>query len=737
VACSSGEKVTSPESRVARLEITPATPQLVIPTVPSVRLTMRALDAGGAVVTGVAATWSSSNTSVATLSGSSDHADIAAVSAGTAVITATVAQRSASVQVQVTLAPVARVEVRLTAALIGVTETSLATAVGYDALNNLLSGRAVQWQSSNPAVASITPGGTITALAAGETNINATMEGASGSLTLRVVSTLPNLALDAVYLAQTVQRFDGSIPLVAGGNPVLVNVFGTLDRAFAGGPVPKVRISVFRGATQVMVDERPMTGTATATSSPNDPIHQVVLPSSIVEPGLRVLVAINPDSAPAEATLSDNRWPPTGEPADIDVRSVPPLAIQFVPIFLSNGGSTGNVSPGTLPEYLLATRQMHPVAQIDAAIGGVFSTDVQFGDGQSAAWQAILQQLDVLRVAEGSSRYYVGALRPPAGVTFVQFGGFGYIPFDPQGSGPSTRTAVLVGVGWFNRQRHTTELVAHELGHTMGRRHAPCGGAAGPDVLYPHGGAAIGAYGHDLFTWSQTSTGLPPAYGPSGATDIMSYCTPAWISDYTYAALLTVRAGTAAVAAGSANEECECLVVWGSLEGDSVRLHPSFVMRTRASLPPRSGPTSLEGEAENGRRLFAINFEGAEVDHAPGVRHFAFAIPLGDTDRASLGVLRARHNGRTLVRRAKLTRTAMSRLGTEPTVRLRRTGPDVVEVTWDRGVSPSIVVRDPGTDRIIAIGTSGRMVVRSARAELDVHLSDGVQSGVSRVRVRQ
>ena len=736
VSCSGGDKPLSPEQRVASVEIAPSAPQLVIPSATSVRLTARATDRAGVVVEGVAISWRSSNPAVVSVVAGAGYAMADAVAPGVATVTATVGGVTGTVDVQVSLAPVARIDVSL-AAVIGINETTVASARAYDASGNLLGGRTVQWTSANPAIASVAPNGTVTGISAGETTIAATVEGITSSATLRIVSSPPNLVLQNVYLTQAVQRYGGGVPLVAGGNPVLVNVFGILDRPFASGPVPRVRISVFHGATQFLVDDRQMTGTARQFSDPISPIHQVVLPATIVQPGLRILVTINGDGTPPEATLSDNIWPSSGQPQDVSVRVVPPLPVHFVPILLSNGGSTGAVSASTLPEYLTATRQIHPVAEIEASIGATFTSDVAFGDGQSSAWSSILQQLDLLRVAEGSDRYYVGALRPPPGVTFVQFGGIAYIPFDPRGSGPATRTAVIVGVGWFNRARQSTELVAHELGHTMGRRHAPCGGAAGTDPSYPYAGATIGAYGHDLYSFSLNPSAPPVAFAPGAASDVMSYCTPVWISDYTYEGILNARTTAAATAtADPADRLCECLIVWGAMEGDSVSLKPPFVVRTRAALPARRGSASVIGEARDGRQLFHYEFEPAELDHAPDIRHFTFAIPLDEGDRRALVRIRARFRGRAAeVRpRSVLDGASADVAVIRSAVRASRSGAEALELRWDTVAAPVVIVRDPATTRILSIATSGRVVVKTPLSELDVALSDGTTSTVARVR---
>jgi hypothetical protein len=67
----------------------------------------------------------------------------------------------------------------------------------------------------------------------------------------------------------------------------------------------------------------------------------------------------------------------------------------------------------------------------------------------------------------------------------------------------------------------------HEVGHNHGREHAPCGTSG--DASFPHAGAKIGEWGYDL-----VKHGLKR---PSDYVDVMSYCTPTWISDYNYEAI--------------------------------------------------------------------------------------------------------------------------------------------------------------------------------------------------------
>ncbi|MGQ0701667.1 MAG: Ig-like domain-containing protein [Gemmatimonadales bacterium] len=629
---------------------------------------------------------------------------------------------------------VASVTVTLGVNQLTVGQTTQATATARSATNEPIAGVTVSWRSSAAGIATVSETGLVTAAAAGSTSIVATIEGLDGSAGLEVFAGPPNLALTNLHLTQSVQRLDGGLPLVAGGLPALLNLFGTLDRAFpTSSPAPQVRIEVWNGATLVLTDEAPMNGTALPVVNSGVPIHRVVVPANLIQPGFRVRATINPGNQPAEATSADNTWPPSGLPQPMLVQQVPPLPLHLVPIFLTAAGTTGNVSPETQPEYFTATRQMHPVSTIEADIGPVFSSDVDFGNGNEPAWLALLQQLDLLRVAEGASSYYIGAVRPPPGITFVQFGGYGYIPGDPQSTGPNTRTSVLVGVGWFNRARQTTELVAHELGHNMGRRHAPCGGAAFPDPGYPYPGGVTGLLGFDLYTWSQNPSGFPVSY-PATSGDLMSYCTPPWISDYTYLGLLAARGGPVAtprpLAPGPWTPACDCLVIWGSVEGDSIRLEPAFLAPAPAGpAVPSSGAYAVEGLDLSGNRLFLARFDPVEIDHAPGVRHFTLAIPLGPGGGTALSLLRVRGPGVLAERRASERRAAEP-----PSLDVQQTPSDRLTLRWNPAEFPLLVARQAGTGRIIGIGRSGTLSIGAAAVE--VTLSNGIRSSQLRVHPR-
>ncbi len=143
-------------------------------------------DASGNVLTGRAITWSSSNTAVATVTGTAGTATITAVTPGTTTITATSEGRSGTAGLTVN-APIASVTVVLSSSAIPSNGTAQATGTPRDASGNPLAGRAITFTSSNPAVATIVATtGVITATGPGTSTITATVEGQSGTSTLTV-----------------------------------------------------------------------------------------------------------------------------------------------------------------------------------------------------------------------------------------------------------------------------------------------------------------------------------------------------------------------------------------------------------------------------------------------------------------------------------------------------------------------------------------------------------------------
>jgi hypothetical protein len=265
------------------------------------------------------------------------------------------------------------------------------------------------------------------------------------------------------------------------------------------------------------------------------------------------------------------------------------------------------------------------------------------------------------------------------------------------------------------------DVVTHELGHNFGRSHAPCGNPSAPDPSYPYANASIGVYGIDLGDMTLKS--------PSVYADVMSYCSPDWISDYTYTGVLAFR-GTSpdVVPSGSAGGARPGLLVWGRIRANGqLVLEPAFRVTAPPLLPPAGERRyQISGLNDAGGRVFSLAFDGQEVADLPGgpERHFAFVVPLADADFSAIRSLQLKAEGKTALRGAV---GATQPLAPSRPLAARRAGPDRVEVSWDPSY-PMALVRDAVTGQVLSFARGGRSQVHMAGPAVTVELSDGVRS---------
>src|SRR3989475_51848 len=160
-------------------------------------------DANGSVLTGRTVTWTTSSTTIATVSASGLVTGVAGGSA-------TSEGQSGTAAVTVSSVPVSSVTVSPATANVFVGATTQLSATPKDAAGNVLTGRAVAWTSSNAAIATVSAAGLVTGVAAGSAMITATSEGQSGtaSVTVAIVpvaSVTVSPATAVVLVGATVQ----------------------------------------------------------------------------------------------------------------------------------------------------------------------------------------------------------------------------------------------------------------------------------------------------------------------------------------------------------------------------------------------------------------------------------------------------------------------------------------------------------------------------------------------------
>ena len=206
--------------------------------------------------------------------------------------------------------------------------------------------------------------------------------------------------------------------------------------------------------------------------------------------------------------------------------------VMMVPYQYNADGS------GRLPEvvanpdiYRNTLKAMYPVSDVEMVVREPIPWSSPIGPDGSG-WQAVGQNLFSVRASEKPSDdwYYYAIFSPSSsaalfcsqgcllGVTLLN-------DTPPDVGNPSLRIGLGVGFPGFG-----ANTAAHELGHSHGRGHANCGGPQGVDFQYPHAGASIGTWGWDIVTQELKDPGI--------YTDIMGYCDPQFVSDYTFNALL-------------------------------------------------------------------------------------------------------------------------------------------------------------------------------------------------------
>jgi uncharacterized protein YjdB len=211
----------------------PATATLVAGQ--STTLTPVVRDANGTVVTDRIVTWSSSNTSIATVSSAGV---VKALVTGSATITATSEGKSAGTALTVTPAPVGTVTVAPFATTIGSGSTVALVATVKDVNGTTVTDRTVTWKSSDDLVATVSTSGVVSGLKVGSTTITATSEGKSGTATITVV---PGPAAAVTVTPPTATVRDGTLVQLtatavdANGNAVTGRTFtwGSSDQVIA------------------------------------------------------------------------------------------------------------------------------------------------------------------------------------------------------------------------------------------------------------------------------------------------------------------------------------------------------------------------------------------------------------------------------------------------------------------------------------------------------------------------
>ena len=441
------------------------------------------------------------------------------------------------------------------------------------------------------------------------------------------------------YLTQPVQSLTFPVPLVA-GRPALLRAFVFSPDA-DGERMPDVRATFYRNGAQVHVADIEGGSAAIPTELDESSLAHSAnadIPGEILKPGLEMVIEVDPDGTLDPGLGIATRMPAAGR-LDVDVREMPDFQLTLVPFLYEaepdssileiTGGMASD--PEGHPMFK-DTRALLPIGDFDVTLHDPVVTSTNDGF-------QLMYDTEAMRVMEGRPGYWLAMLAPAP-----RFGLLG----------------VANGIGsWTSYSIPLSRTIAHEFGHNMNLWHAPCGGAGGPDQLFPDRNGRIGSWGYD-----RVSGRLLSPY----ATDLMSYCRGGWISDYHVSNSLRHRldAETATSAA-----KTRSVLVWGGTDaGGKPFLEPAFMVDAVPSLPPSGNEFRLRGKTAGGD-AFSFSFDMPYIPDVEDERSsFVFAVPVTWTDPL----------------------TGISLAGGDESVALDRTSN-----------SPMTILRDPVTGQIRAM----------------------------------
>jgi len=417
-------------------------------------------------------------------------------------------------------------------------------------------------------------------------------------------------ALPAAYLVQAAQSRVFPVPLVA-ERKALLRVFVTAHNATDEG-IPPVRARFYVDGEETHVEDM----AAKSTPIPNEVDEgslaksaNAEIPADVIEPGLEMVVEVDPEGTLAEDLLVAKRIPETGRLA-LDVRAMPVFDLTAIPFVWSSTHDSSLVetvdSMADDPDghrLLRETLTYLPIGDLE-----VTAHEPVLSSSNNAF--TLLSQTAAIRAMEGGTGYYKGMMSPPV----TGAGGVARLP------------------GWSSFSQPRGYILAHELGHNVYLYHAPCGGAGGPDPSYPYRDGSIGVWGYEFRGDSLARPSRP---------DLMSYCGPRWISDYHFTNALRYRLSLADTAAHPhLGPQTGSLLLWGGVGADGTPfLEPAFVVRAPPTLPQSGGEYRLAGRSQGGTELFSLSFSMPVVADGDGSASFAFTIPVRPGWEHSLDVI--------------------------------------------------------------------------------------------------
>lgn len=291
-------------------------------------------------------------------------------------------------------------------------------------------------------------------------------------------------------------------------------------------------------------------------------------------------------------TTEYSRWPQDeGEFEDLDLRSSGVIDLRIVPVVYEADGSdrlpdTSATGIGHIHDLMM---KLYPASEIRVTVEDPMDWPYTVAPNGSG-WSELLQQIYYLRDQRNmpGSSYTYGLFAPATSIEqYCSQGCVAGLSINVSDASYSdSRVSIGMGFGTLG----SAETLVHEVGHAHGRNHAPCtqfGNINNVDPSYPYSNANLGVPGYDILEGDLKR--------PGDYADLLAYCDPIWVSDYTWNAFHDrIRAvGPSSQILGDLRTDLMSVIV----DGDGVR-----------------SPQRLTGRPITGNKVVTVlEADGAEV----------------------------------------------------------------------------------------------------------------------------
>jgi len=272
----------------------------------------------------------------------------------------------------------------------------------------------LEWRLEDPAIAEVALDGTVSTLRGGETRVWVSLADLGAAARVRVNPDQVLLSAPLIYVTQSTQNHDGDVRLVA-GRRAMVRVFMVGNETSFYGPGVRIRVlldgdEIFHQVFPPVRDRTP----EEVIESEVDGSVNAEIPGSVIRPGIRMVVELDPEGVVPLAPGSQLRYPAEGS-IPLQVVELQPFRHVIVPTVSPTTGNTSVVSwANTLHAdhpYMSLLKSLWPISGTELEIHETYSTSsIDTFNG----WFSWLADIRTIFHQEGRRGYYYGATHQSA-----------------------------------------------------------------------------------------------------------------------------------------------------------------------------------------------------------------------------------------------------------------------------------------------------------------------------------